>query len=470
MTALQVFSLVLLVFAFVLAIWRDINVGLVTLPAAFLLAEVAHLTPKELYAGFPTSLVILVLGVMYLFGHAEHSGALSRVVRGGERLVGTHVWLLPWIGFGLAAAISAMGALPGATVAIVMPITMEAARRRGINSMMMGLITIFGALAGGFSPISVFGLLIKNLAEKEHFAVPSGTLFITEFVMYVIVALASFFIYRGLTLVRGGAAKSLRFASSSRAQTKVDRAIVHPVSVTAPALSNGLRDVPSRDPDRGAASKGEERPAEPPAGPRAYEIGSLLAVGVFVAAVLGLGLDVGLTAFALGLLLHAAFKIDDKRIIAALPWGVALILGGLLTYIGVVLKLGTFTVIANGLQQFHNVAISALLLAVFAAFFSSFESSSVTVIAISIPIVLKVEAGVAHNIVFLILLVVAFCSAAISTSPYHVNGALLVTNGGIDSPEVEQILFRKLLLWTAVAAFVLPLITWTIPLVALMIS
>jgi len=83
---------------------------------------------------------------------------------------------------------------------------------------------------------------------------------------------------------------------------------------------------------------------------------------------------------------------------------------------------------------------------------------------------LQVEVGVAHNVVFLILLVVAFCSAAISTSPYHVNGALLVTNGGIDSPEVEKILFRKLLLWTAVAALVLPLVTWTIPLVALMIA
>jgi Na+/H+ antiporter NhaD/arsenite permease-like protein len=429
-TALQIFSLALLFLAFVIAIWRDINVGLVTIPAAFVLALVAHVPVKALYGGFPTSLVILVLGVMYLFGHADRSGALVRIVRGAERIVGRRIWLLSWMGFLLGAAISSMGALPGATVAIVMPITMEAARRRGINPMLMGLITIFGALAGGFSPISVFAILLRELSSKEQYSIPLPQLYVFEFVLYAVAAVVAFVIY--------GRHRSLS-AGASHARNP------YPDAVTVPASDVGsVADVTGQW--------------------RAYEIGSLIAIFVFVVGVLAFGLDVGLTAFALGAALHIAFRIDTTKVVAALPWGVALILAGLLTYISILLKLGTFTVLADSLQQYGNAAVIALLLAYFAAFFSSFESSSVTVLAVSIPMVLKVEAGLPSDVLFSVVGAVAFCAAVISTSPFHVNGALMVANGSHGDPARAERLFRGLLLWTVAAALVAPLVTWLIPL------
>lgn len=456
-TALQVFSLVFLLFAFAAAIYRHVNIGLMTIPAAFILAEVAGVTPKELYTGFQVDLVLLVIGVMYLFGHAERSGALARIVRGAEKLAGPRTALLPWLGFLLAALISGMGALPGATVAIVMPITMQCARKRGLKPMLMGLITIFGALAGGFSPISVFGQLLRKLTPEGGYQIPSAMLFLIEFGLYTAIAVVSFFLFGGHRLLRTGTATT---AGAPR-----EPELIHAGGGTPGQPPTGTPDAaprPSAGPGGGAA--------EPPAAGHsmAYERSSLAAIGVFAAGVLAFGLDVGLTAFTLGLVLHLIFKVDDKRVIAALPWGVALNLAGILAYVGILIKLGTFNEIANGVQHIPSAALSALLLAYFAALFSSFESSSVTVLAVSIPIVLKVEVGLPDSVLFLVIAVVAFCSAVISISPYHVNGALLVTNGGIDDPATEQKLFRGLLGWSVVAALVLPPLTWLIPLVPLL--
>lgn len=495
MTMLQAFSLALLVAAFAVAIWRNVNVGLVTIPAAYLLARMAHIASKQLYAGFPVKLFILVLGVMYLFGHAERSGALARVVMGAERLAGRRIWLLPWMGFILAAAISAMGALPGATVAIVMPITMKSAQRQGINPMLMGLVTLYGALAGGFSPISVFGILVRGLTHKEHYQIPSTSLFVSEFVLYTAIAVASFLIYKGYRLFAGEAAGlasrvvgprvmpagQARYASKAAVSERFvprsprgevaqaagsDTTVDGEHTVALGSSTPTAVDVDSEDVDSPLTA---DR-AHPQLRPQAYELASLLAIAVFVLAVVFLGLDVGLTALGLGAILHIVFRLDDRRVIAELPWGVALILGGILTYVNVLLKVGTFTVIAHSLQTFHSVALSALLLTGFAALFSSFESSSVTVLAVSIPIVMKVDSTTPHNILFLVIVAVSFCAAAISTSPYHVNGALLIANGSGGNTGQGQVLFRKLLWWTVTAAIVLPVLTWLIPLVALVSS
>ncbi|MFG0860978.1 MULTISPECIES: hypothetical protein [Pseudomonas] len=59
MTSVQIFSVIWLVVIFAACIWRHTNVGLAMLPASFILAEVAGISPKQLYQGFPTSLVIL---------------------------------------------------------------------------------------------------------------------------------------------------------------------------------------------------------------------------------------------------------------------------------------------------------------------------------------------------------------------------------------------------------------------------
>src|ERR1700688_1102768 len=106
MTSIQIFALALLAFAFSLSLWRHINLGLAVLPGAFVLAEVAHIPSKILYAGYPTQLTILVLGVMLLWNHVQASGLADKIVQNAVKLACGRVYLLPWIMFILMALIS----------------------------------------------------------------------------------------------------------------------------------------------------------------------------------------------------------------------------------------------------------------------------------------------------------------------------------------------------------------------------
>ena len=51
------------------------------IPASFLLALFTGLPLKELYAAFPAKLVLLVLGVMYLWNHVQESGFAGIIVK-----------------------------------------------------------------------------------------------------------------------------------------------------------------------------------------------------------------------------------------------------------------------------------------------------------------------------------------------------------------------------------------------------
>jgi di/tricarboxylate transporter len=425
-SALQLFSVGLLVVTFAVALWRRVNVGFAMLPAAFILALVAHIPLKKLFDGFPASLVVLVLGVMYLFGHAVRSGVIDRLVVRAEHGVGDRDWLLPWVSFLMAAVISAVGALPVASLAVVLPIAMQSARRARIDPMLMAVVTIMGALAGGFSPISVWGQLLRTIALKQHYDIPGYSLFALEFALNTALAIVAFFVYRGWALIRRGKVASMGTSD--------------PATPSIPALHSGAR--MSR-----------------------YEIASLAAVVVFVVAVLGFKLDVGLTAFTLGVLLHLLFRPEEGRVISALPWPVVLIIAGVLTYINLLLALGTLEAITQHMQGIQTPVLSVIALAYFASIFASFESSQVAVLAVVVPVALKVELALPHTLplLLLVLTIVAYSAVVTSTSPFHVSGALAIANTG-DADEART-LFRRLLIWTIAVAVAVPIVSSILPLI-----
>jgi Na+/H+ antiporter NhaD/arsenite permease-like protein len=410
----------LLVAAFALAIWRHINVGLVTIPAGFILAMVARLPVETYFKHFPGSLVILIVGVTYLFGHVQRNGAIDRLISITGRATGRRDWLLPWIMFAVTGMLSGIGALPAAAVAIVIPIAIRTAKLHDINLTLMGIVTITGSLAGGFSPISVWGQLVGTLATKAHRSVSSIGLFVIEFGLNLLVAVAAFIIFGGIGLMRRKATPEL-------------------------GPSGGL-----------ATSEQGGRFT-------LYQIGSLVGLIVFVGTVLVFSVDVGLTAFVVALILQLAFRPAEREIIRDLPWSVVLVVSGVLLYVGLLEELGTFGAIASHLRGINSLALTILALAFFGSLFASFESSAVAVLGVVIPVALQVTQGATNGVLLLILCAVSWAIVTVNTSPYHLCGSLVLAS----SPEPAQPqLFRQLLVWSLGVAVVVPLLGWTIPLVA----
>jgi di/tricarboxylate transporter len=420
MSLLQVFSLVLLAAAFALAIWRHINVGLVTIPAGFILTTVAGLPVATYFKHFPGSLVILIVGVTYLFGHVQRNGAIDRLIGLTERATGRRDWLLPWIMFAVAALLSGIGALPAAGLAIVVPVAIRTAQLRDINLTLMGIVTISGGLAGGFSPISVWGQLVATLTAKAHRSVFPMGLFTIEFGLNLLVAVVAFVIFGGIGLMRR---KTTRESGSP----------------TGPASAE----------HGGRFTR--------------YQIASLVGLVVFVGAVLVFPVDVGLTAFFVALILQLAFRPAEREIIRNLPWSVVLVISGVLLYVGLLDELGTFSVIAHHLRGLNSLTFTILALAFFGSLFASFESSAVAVLGIVIPVALQVTQGTSATMLLLILCAVSWAIVTVNSSPYHLSGGLVLAS----SPEPAQPrLFQQLLVWSLGGAIIVPLIGWAIPMIA----
>lgn len=450
MSLIQIFSLVLLVITFCLAIWRHVNVGLATIPAGFVLVLVAGVPVTQYFKQFPAELVILVLGVTYLFGHVQRSGAITSLTALVVRATGHRDWLLPWIMFLLAAALSGIGALPAASLAIAVPIAMRTAQERGINLMSMGLVTIMGALAGGFSPISVWGRLVVTLAGKAGRPISSPRLFVIEFVLNLAVAVVAFLVFGGLRLLRRRPRLGRSIANDASGDSQGEAG---GGAATPDPVAGGRGALLTRSTVRGAVKTARAGRVS------AYQVCSLLSVAVFVAVVLIFSVDAGLVAGAAGLVLQLVFRPDDREVVRSLPWSVVLVISGVLLYVGLLEQIGTFTTISKHLGGLSSVGLAVLALAFVGSLFASFESSSVAVLGLVIPVAIEVTPGVGGTSMLLILCAVSWAIVVLSPSPYHLSGALVLAS----SPEEQQQpMFRKLLLWSVAVAVVVPVLAWVL--------
>src|SRR5688500_10590547 len=117
---------------------------------------------RQLYTGFPVDLFILLAGVTYLFGVALNNGTVGLVVDLATRLFHDRRALIPWVMFVVASLPAMAGALGSAGVAMLAPIALRLGRRYDIDLRMIGLMVIYGAGAGNFSPLNVLGALVAQ--------------------------------------------------------------------------------------------------------------------------------------------------------------------------------------------------------------------------------------------------------------------------------------------------------------------
>ena len=154
---LELIPILALVAMFVAATLLPINMGTLGFVAAFLVGTLAvGMKADDIIAGFPSDLFLTLVGVTYLFAIAQNNGTVDLMVRGAVRMVRGRVAFIPWVMFGITGLLTAFGALGPAAVAIIAPIALGFAKRYRINPLLMGMMVIHGAQAGGFSPISIF--------------------------------------------------------------------------------------------------------------------------------------------------------------------------------------------------------------------------------------------------------------------------------------------------------------------------
>lgn len=437
---------------FVVATALPINMGVLAFCGAFLVGTLAAgLNAKAIMAGFPADLFLTLVGITYLFALAQNNGTIDWLVGLAVRAVGGRIAAIPWIMFLVAAALTSVGAVSPAAVAILAPIALGFAAKHGINPLMMGLMIIHGAQGGGFSPISIYGGITNKIVAKAGLPLSEMTTMLASFGVNLAVALGLFVLMGGLKLMRRSADATDSVPPIAPVARPQGGAQVFG-DARAASRAEGRRVA------QGSSSMLGQAATMSFAGPTPYQV--ITALGLLTLAVLTLAykLDIGFVSLSIGLVLSLLQPGLQKSALSQVSWPEIMLIVGVSTYVGVMEKMGTISFVGNSVAQLTSPLIAALLLCFVGAVISAFASSTAvlgSLIPLGVPFLQGDNSGMAIGFIA----AMAVSSTIVDVSPFSTNGALVLANAkGVDRDQF----FRRLMVYGAAVTVIAPIVVWSL--------
>jgi hypothetical protein len=321
--------------------------------------------------------------------------------------------------FVLTGVMSAMGS-PQSGLATG-PAGMSAARRAGVDPVLMAIAINCGISAGGLAPTSLFGVITYGIARQAGIDV-------TTFVLLTVAVLANLaLLAAALVLFRG--------SPQAKAEGGAHAASPLPKSVGAAAAS-------TRNESGGSA----------------HQVATLLCLvglvpGVIASTLAGFEVDIGVVLLGLGALLALLDPSLGTRAVARIDWSTAFVVGGIVTYVGVLQKLDAVNLLGREAMAIGTPLVAALLICMIAALVSAFASTT-GVLAALVPMAVPLAASGAVP-GWALITTLAVSATIVDASPFSNTGATLIAS----SPEEERPRLRVMLLrWSLAVVVVGPLL------------
>ncbi|ASR35263.1 hypothetical protein BAY61_09970 [Prauserella marina] len=409
---MAVVSIIVLVALFAATLIPAFDLGLGALAAAFVVGLAAGVPADEVTGFFPADFFVLIVGVTALFAVAHLNGTLDWLLGLLLRLVGGRLALVPLVPFVIGAVLTAVGTLPAAATAIVAPIALGLAARYGISPLVAAVLGITGIISGLLSPLAVYGVTARELSAKFGIELPGSAP-----VAFLLGGLLTGLVVSLVCLLIG-----LRTGAVPRGRVAGD-----------PPPESGTAPVP--------ATKSA----------RVLTVLCLLAVVVLS---VGFEMNIGYLGITGALVLQLVLRLEPGAVVAKIPWSVVLLIGGLLTYVGLMQHLGAFEQISDLLRVEGSAALSLLVLCYIAGI-TSFAASSIAVFVTAMPLLPPlVEAGVSPVGG---VLAIALASVLVDINPLGITGGLIL---GAAEPSARPRLFRQLLTYGLISIAVAPALAW----------
>jgi di/tricarboxylate transporter len=425
-------SIIALVALFVIGTLLPINMGALAYVAAWLVGMYSlNLDEKEILAGVSGDLVLTLIGVTYLFAIARNNGTVDLIVRSAVRAVGGRVALIPWVMFGVTALLTAIGAASPAACAIIGPIALGFAGRYKISPLMMGMMVVHGAQGGGFSPISIYGIITNSVMEDSGLPSSEIAVFLASLVVNVILAAILFVLFGGRELM------SRRVDADEPDNLDED-------------LHRGGASVPARG--TGTTTLAGTRAV----GVRHDQILTLIAfVGVALIALV-FDKNIGFVSITAAVILAMLAPQQHKDAVRQIAWPTVLLVAGVSTYATILTTAGSPEFVGNWAAGLGAAAIGALILCYVGGVVSAFASSTAllpVIIPIAVPLIANGGISAAMFVAAL-----AVSSTIVDVSPFSTNGALMLAN----RPDTitEPVYYKQILTYSVVVVVVGPLLVW----------
>lgn len=401
-----------LVLAVTLSCTTTVNVGIVSLALAFIVGVfLGGMSADAVLAGFPTSLLVTLVGITLLFSIAECNGTLSRLTARAVRLCRGHRGVLPIMFYGIALVISTIGAGATPAAALLAPPAMAVAGTAGVPPLLMAIMAGNGALAGTLSPFAPTGIVAHGIMRRIGLGGVEWQTFGYNALAHTLVGFGGFFLLGGWRLFR-----------------RRDDVIV----AAAPEL-------------------------EPMATSHWLTTAGIAALIVTVA---GFGMNVGMAALIIATMLILFRTVDEQKAIQRMPWGVILMVTGVTVLVSMLEHTKGLDLFTAGIARVASPASITPIVAFGTGVVSVYSSTSGVVLPAFLPLVpnLAARLGGVHPLPIAWSMNVG--ASLVDLSSLSTVGALFIA-GAAPGSDVRR-LFNNLLVWGLSMSIVGAALCWVL--------
>jgi Na+/H+ antiporter NhaD/arsenite permease-like protein len=427
----EIVALLVLVAVFALSAVRNIHMGALALVAALIVGVlIVGESFDDVLAGFPVDALLILLGITYLFGIARETGTIDWLVDRSVRLIGDRVALIPWAMFVIGTLVACLGTSHAAFT--IVPIAMSLAAKHRIHSTMMGIVMSSAIVGGALAPTSINGITVMTVAQTAGIPYNPGLMFGLSVGINTLVVLVAFFMFGGRELITRG--------RTARAATLLAAA-----GGTGGASGSGGTAVLTRT------------ELKPLAGFQVVVLISIpvLVIGFFTITLLEIDLNLGAVALTLAIVLSFIKPDVGRKAMTRIDWGTILLLCGIITYVGVLTRLGAIDQLGEAARSVNEPLLAAFVICVIAGLVSAF-ASTIGILGALIPLAvpLLIPGGGLEMTGFIFAL--AISASLVDCAPFGTTGATIVSSG---VEEERPRLYRHLMAWGLSMVVIGPVVT-----------
>lgn len=391
-TLIASIALFALVFAIVVGIKTNINLGIICIALAYLIGHfLVGIPAADIYmTGWPLKLFFMLMGMTLLFGIARINGSFTVLARQICSFSFGSRKLMCLIIFVFCAFVSMVGVGTIVTPAILLPLIVEIANEEGIPEPLALVLGIAGAIAGGMSPLAPTGIIGTNLAANIN---------VTRYTPIFFICLISY------TL------ETVFFF----------------------AVMGGFRLKPS------------ERKARPPFRLDRDQMLTMIVITAVITGILIFKLDLGLTAFTGAAVLLILKAADEDEAVASVAWVTLLLICGVSILVNVIRLSGGIDLLASLLTRIMTARTAAPIMNALGGLMSSVSSASGVVMPTLIPTIPGIVEGLNGATTPEILTAAVIVGAhSVTYSPLSTMGAIGMSAASANCD--KQKLFGQLML------------------------
>lgn len=405
---------IVIIIAIVLAIGLGfafkINVGLFGILFAYFIGVFGlGMSVKAVTATWSLTLFFTIFAITFFYGFAISNGTLELIAKKAVHLTRNVPYLIPFVCYGLAIAMSGIGPGPYAVYAFLSPLIMAIAKEIKMHKMIAVVAIVGGGVAGAFTSIGMGGGIAKGLIEGAGY-IPEAAQFtnrvlINSFLGETILFILVYIVFKGYKVKPSSIEKPAAFNRDQKINM-ILILITLALTIFPTMLANIVPD------------------------------SAMLKV-------LAKGTDVAYASI-LGAILAIFFKIGkEKAAFSIVPWSTIILLCGMGMLVSVAVEAGTIELIANAISVNVSKTTAPVVMTVLAGAMSFFSSTMGVVMPTLYPIVPTIvgATGVSPTALFS---VITLGAAVTGVSPFSSGGGL--TLPAILDEKEKSVVFKQLLI------------------------